>query len=213
MANRKFLYLNIFFIIVIYMVTLYLSNILVFNEEFYLKSFSDQVPEFSILAYLDYKSNFDVVNYFMLILSLILKTVLTSICISLGLLMAIGDVSFRKVFKSVIYSEWVFVLSQIAYLIILVLNSETLVISNVSNYYPLSIISFFGSIEKDLVWLIYPLKSLNIFEVLFTFSFSFFYSRFTNLNYEKTLGVTFVSYFLWLFLWLAFTIFLTILTN
>jgi len=72
-----------------------------------------------------------------------------------------------------------------------------------------SIYSLFYDVDMP-DWLIYPLISFNIFELLYVLSFSFFLSKISQSHLDANLRVVLLSYGGVFFLWIVFVLFLSI---
>ena len=76
-------------------------------------------------------------------------------------------------------------------------------------YYPLSYINFLD-LEKIQPWLIYPLKTINLFEIAYFFVLVYGLWKLLKNKFSKSLEIVAVSYGSGLVIWLGLVMFLTL---
>jgi hypothetical protein len=96
---------------------------------------------------------------------LLIKTSFPTICIFIGLNFKGIRSSYAEIFNIALKAESVFILAHIIQIIVFLSVKKAEVFEDL-NYYPLSLISITGT--KDIYeWLVYPLQSLNLFELTY----------------------------------------------
>jgi len=78
---------------------------------------------------------------------------------------------------------------------------------DLQQYYPLSYINFLD-LSKLQPWLIYPLQTINLFEVAYFFVLVYGLWKLLKNNYWKSFEIVAVSYGTGLFIWIGFVMFL-----
>ncbi|MBL0763795.1 hypothetical protein [Marivirga atlantica] len=82
--------------------------------------------------------------------------------------------------------------------------------SDIQYFAPLSLLSLFENPESLDSWLVYPLKSLNIFELAYIIALSVGIMKIMKKDFNKTLEFTLPVYGSSLVVWLLFITFLSI---
>lgn len=100
-------------------------------------------------------------------------------------------------------------MAQVLYLVNAFFHLDTLTLETASNYYPLTILSYFGT-ENVVQWLQYPLQTLNLFEVAYMVVIGWFLSKQWKEDFVESLAVVVPSYVTGLLLWLVFVTFITL---
>jgi hypothetical protein len=113
------------------------------------------------------------------------------------------------VFKTALVAEVVFIIAQIIYMINLSLHLENLTLATTANYFPFSVLSYFGA-ENVVDWLQYPLQTLNLFEVAYMSVIAWLLSKQWKQDFMESLAIVAPSYVTGLILWLVFVTFLTL---
>lgn len=193
----------------IYIFLTFISNSLFFTEELYYRSFSDQLTIQSIEAFWELQEQYRWLGYVLMPLIVLLKVVFATVCISIGVVLSTIEFKFKTVFKTVLLAEVVFVIAQSIYLINLSFHLDTLTVATVSNYFPFTVLSYFGT-ENVVDWLQYPLQTLNVFEAAYMGLIAWLLSKQWKPNFIESLSVVVPSYGTGLILWLVLVTFLTL---
>jgi hypothetical protein len=88
------------------------------------------------------------------------------------------------------------------------LNDLTL--QNISGYFPLSALGFVGIENVNVQWAIYPLQTLNLFEVAYMGVIGWLLSKQWEEDFAESMLVVLPSYTTGLILWLVFVTFITL---
>lgn len=181
----------------------------ILSAELYVRSLSGQLSFQSIESFLNLQENYQWVGYIFMPLLLLLKMCFAAICISIGIAFLGSDFKFKPIFKATLAAEIVFVGAQIWYTTNLYVNLSALTLQTLSNYYPLSLLSYFGT-EQVVTWLHYPLQTLNLFEIIYVIVISWLLSKKWKPDFVESLSIVFPSYGTGLLLWLALVTFLSL---
>jgi len=193
--------------VVIYSFLAFLSVQYIFTEELYYRSLSDQLTQQNIENLLGITSQYWWIDYLLTPVLLTFKVSYTTICISIGIILSNIEFKFKTIFKVALLAEVVFVIGQILHIVNLSFHSGTLTLETVSNYYPLSVLSYFGA-ENVVQWLQYPLQTLNLFEVVYMVVIGWLLSKQWKEDFMESLAVVVPSYATGLLLWLVFVTFI-----
>lgn len=144
-----------------------------------------------------FKEKYGWIIYIIIPVFSLVKFVLVALCLYIGTLLQEYKVSFNKIFKITIICESVFLLS--TFINFVAFFTKTNLPSGISD--SLSLLRMFNGVTSY-SWLIYPFKTINIFEVLYILSLAFFMRYLTNKNFGKMIIFVLMYYGIGLLLWL-----------
>lgn len=185
------------------------GNQYIFTDQFYYRSFSDQLTAQSLKALLGMKERYAWLGYLTTPVILLLKISFTAICVSIGAVLLTVGFSFRMVFKAAMVAETVFIIAQVFYLINLWQHADALTLESAPNYYPLTVLSWVG-VENAVSWLHYPLQTLNLFELVYIAVLSWLLAGRWKPDFVESLSIVLPSYATGLILWMVLVTFLTL---
>ncbi|PAU92975.1 hypothetical protein CK503_13695 [Aliifodinibius salipaludis] len=196
-------------VVFIYLLFSVIIDQYIFGKEVYIRSFSDQLTQESLEAMLGFQERYWWFGYVFTPLLLLIKLSFATVCISIGTVLSNVEFHFKNIFKVVLLAEVVFIVAQTLYLVNLSFHLDTLTLETASNYYPLTILSYFGT-ENVVQWLQYPLQTLNLFEVAYIVVISWLLSKQWKEDFAESMLVVLPSYATGLILWLVFVAFITL---
>ncbi|SMO69203.1 hypothetical protein [Gracilimonas mengyeensis] len=194
---------------IIYMIFDFISQQYIFSDELYYRSFSEQLGQQNLQAFLDAQSQYWWLSYLLTPLMIALKASFAAVCISIGAVLASVDLKFNRVFKMALVGEVVFICAQIIFLYSLLQNLDTLTVESIAGYYPLSALSLIGIENINAEWAVYPLQIINVFEVMYIGLIAWLLSKQWKPSFVDSLNIVIPSYGLGLLLWLVLVAFLT----
>lgn len=200
------------FVVCIIIFNVFLIHVLnqyILGKEVYLRSYTGRLSSQSIEVFLNLKKQNWWSNYIFFPFILLIKVSFSSICVGIAAVFSNIDFKFKNIFKVSLLAESVFIFAQIIYLINLYIHLDTLTLETVSNYYPLTALSWFGT-EKVVNWLQYPLHTLNAFEILYMIVIAWLLSKQWKEDFMESLALVVPSYGTGLILWLVFVTFITL---
>lgn len=196
-------------LILLYLSLSMVDNAFIFTDDFINRSLSEDFSESVIEALLTNENQFKWIGYALLPVIILLKILFTSFCVTTGAILTDTDFTFKKIFQTASCSEYIFWFSQAIFYLRLILNRDYLTLDNAGNYFPLSLLSYFGT-DNVVSWLHYPLQTLNLFEVFYVLLISWFLSKQWKPNFVESLSIVIPSYGIGLLLWMALVVFLTL---
>ncbi|HHV41650.1 MAG TPA: hypothetical protein GXX72_02225 [Clostridiaceae bacterium] len=119
------------------------------------------------------------------------------------------QITLGKIFKVVIISELVFIVASITKLLWFIFFAGNYTLDDMSFFYPLSLINLFNRAEVATYW-IYPLQTVNIFQVLYVLSLAMGLSRVSSFKKEVADRVVLFTYVPAIAVWIALFMFLSI---
>src|SRR5690625_2164836 len=114
----------------------------IFTDAFLYESLREEFSENVIESLLASGNRFGWVAYAILPIVILFKVLFATVCITIGVILADIDFTFKKIFKSAITSEYVFLTSQTLFSFSLFINRADLTIEISFNYFPFSIHSY-----------------------------------------------------------------------
>jgi hypothetical protein len=112
-------------------------------------------------------------------------------------------VGFIQLWQIVLVSEVVFLFPEIIKLFRFIVFLPNHTTSEIQNYYPLSTLSFFNT-ENLPKKFHYPLKTFNLFEIIYGLLLTFGFQMISKRSFKNSLNVIVFGYGLFLLLWLIF---------
>ncbi len=212
----KLLNINIYFLLVLTISLFLLFNYLfvfsLFNENSYMASYSDQLSTSQIEKILFNQHQYLWVSFIFLFISSLIKFFLISTVLYMGLIIAGQKISFMKIFRVVLISEYIFLIAIFLKFIYFYFIQVIYSLTNVNTFYPLSILNLLDSDLIDKIW-IYPLQILNVFEITYWIILAYSISKLINNNFDKAFKIVLSSYLPSLIVWVVFIMFLTVTLN
>jgi hypothetical protein len=193
----------------LYILIIFLSEYWILTDQFFYENLSVQFSFYAIDDILESRERFWWTVYVVQVIVVICKTLFATLCIFIGVILSDIDFSFKDLFRFVIISEFIFVIAQAIYLINLYVNRAELTFDTMANYFPISMLSFYG-VENVVPWLHYPLQTLNLFEVFYILLISWLLSKQWKPDFVESINIVLPSYGIGLLLWMVLVVFLTL---
>mgnify|MGYP004453431945 FL=1 len=152
-------------------------------------------------------------GYVFIPLFLFLKTQLIAGILGMGSMFYSKVLPHKKLWGIVLKAEFIFILLAFIKIAWLFFSGTDFDIDTIENFQPLSVLSLIGYESVDL-WYRYPLKVINLFEILYCIVLAFLIDRLLK-EKNKNSGILIVtsSYAPTLLLWIAGVMFLTLNLN
>lgn len=138
----------------------------VLTDEVYFNSLSGRITNEKLISLVAGKHKFGFFSYIVVPSILLIKMSLVAFCIYAGLLLTSRTLSFKKVFKIVLFAETAFCASALLKLLLLAFSKEITNLNQLSGFAPLSLFSLFKAHSVP-VWLEYPLQTIDVFQVAY----------------------------------------------
>lgn len=125
----------------------------------------------------------------------------------LGLYLGKYEIRYKQVFEIVLISEFVFFIPLL--IKIIWFSYHPVSMEAVRLFSPLSLFSLFDpdSLQE---WLFYPLKVLNIFEVIYWILLAFLLAKYLKSSLDSMLKIVLGYYVSFLFCWVVFIMFISL---
>lgn len=148
-------------------------------------------------------------KFALIFIIVLVRSSLVALCLSIGLLFydMERNLGFKKLFNVALTGELILVLVGFFKIFYFVFFKENYSFQDIQEFSPLSYISFLD-ITKIEPWLIYPLQTLNLFEVGYFFVLVYGLHRLLNNKYWRSFEIVALSYGTGLTIWVGIVMFL-----
>lgn len=187
------------------------SQTTLINEIVFFNTFSEQLTYERSMELFHKMRSFAWVSYVITPLMLLLKFSVLSVLLYIGVFFSDlhKEISLIKIFKVVIISESVFITASILKLLWFIFFAGNYTLDDMRFFYPLSLINLFSRPEVAPYW-IYPLQTVNLFQLVYVFLLAIGLSRISSIKREAADKVVLATYFPSILVWVALIMFLTI---
>ena len=203
-------FLAFIIICILYLLLVYINNKILLNDDFY-TNLEENYSNQSILIIKKVQTSFGLITYFSIPFFLIVKVLLVSVVLGIGTNLGKSEIKLDTIFKSVLVSEFVFVLYSFIQKLRFYDEVRDISLQELVTYSPLSILSLIGYENVQAQWAIYPLQKINLFEVFYIALIAFLISKQAGSKFSVVFSLLFPPYSIALFLWITLVAFLTFL--
>ena len=199
--------------ILLFFLSLYLLITAIYNEfiltnKLYLNSLASQLTIDQINNIIIFKEKFGWITYIVNILVFLIKINFTTFCLLIGLFFAGINISYKKILKVVLITEFIFIINTGIRLILIHYNDFS-TLEEIQHFMPFSLYSLFSP-KAVPEWLTYPLSILNVAELLYWFLLAFGLNLLLKTSYLKSFKIVLTSYGTGLLLWVVLIIFIQV---
>ena len=211
----KFYLLISFFFILIGMITKSLLNL----DNLLIDSLSSSYSYEQINEYLNFQKKWEWFSYLIIPILLLIKMSIIASIIYIGAFFhSKAKVTFKQLFNAVVKAEFVFLGVGVLKIIWFYFFQTNYTLEDLQYFYPLSALNIVGYKGLD-TWFIYPLQTLNLFELAYWFLLAYYVGKIASPtknkeenNYPIDFGLKIVasSYGSALLLWIVVVMFFTL---
>jgi len=196
----------------IYNTVIFLSNYFLLTSEFYHSSFSEQLTYEQIDVLVQDGEKWEWLGYIISPTLILLKLSIISLCLNIGLYFVINKLDFKSVFKVALIAEFIFIIPSIFKLLWFATFEASYNISDIQLFSPLSALSIFdeAAVQQNQSWLVYPLQTLNLFEVAYWLLLAKGVSEVIKKDFTESFELVMASYGTGLVLWIVTIMFITV---
>lgn len=201
----------LFIIIILYIFVSYLTNKFLSLEDLIYGFYSEQFAKEQIEQIIQNKEKWSWINYAIIPVLILIRGSLVALCLNVGLFFydTENKIKFKQLFRIALLGEFVLVLVGFVKLLYFLFIKTDYTLQDIQQFYPLSYINFLD-IENLEPWLIYPLQTINLFEIAYFFVLVYGVHKLLKNNYWKSFEITAASYGTGLVIWLGLVMFLTL---
>lgn len=190
---------------------IWLSKSILINEIVFYNTYSEQLTYDRSLKLFEQLKSLSWISYAFTPIVLLIKFSLISFVLYIGIVFfnKHDKVSLGSVFKIVIASEVIFVVSTVVKFLWFYLFAGNYDLNDLGFFYPLSLINIFKSSDVARFW-VYPLQMVNLFHLIYLFLLSFGLINVCKIKRSDSEKIVLLSYLPAVVLWVALLMFLTI---
>lgn len=179
-----------------------------YNSTIFYNTYAEQLTAERTQKMYDSAKKWQWLSFILMPLLLFFKICYNSFWLTTGSLLTNDDNSFKKCYNVSLKAEYIFVLLLLVKFIWLMLFKP---VNNLQDlgFMPGSVLNLFDS-SKVSKWLIYPLQTINIWEVLFCAIGTSMYSIEFNISKTKAAKLFCIPYLIGLFIWILIVVFITL---
>ena len=187
------------------------SQTTLINEIVFFNTFSEQLTYERSMELFHRMRSFAWVSYVVTPAMLLVKFSALSVLLYVGVFFndLHKEITMGKIFKVVIVSELVFIAASIIKLLWFIFFAGNYILDDMSFFYPLSLINLFSRAEVASYW-IYPLQTVNIFQVVYVLLLALGLSRISTIKREAADKVVLATYVPGIVVWVVLIMFLSI---
>ncbi|QXP63262.1 hypothetical protein [Polaribacter sp. HaHaR_3_91] len=204
--------LNIFLILVILTIILTLiSNKFLNFQELTYSFYAEQLSQKQIEKLLKNQQNWNWVIYLIIPLLIFLRANLVAFCLSIGIFFydLENKVKFNQLLKITLIGEYIILSVGYFKFIFFYFIVRKFTLQEFQQFYPLSYTNLL-SLEKIEPWLVYPLQTINLFEIGYFFVLVYGLHKLLKNKFLKSFEIVAVSYGTGLLIWIVAIMFLTL---
>lgn len=192
-----------------YVLNTYILSELIITKDLYYQSYSEQVTYEQIDAYVEATEKWKWIGYLVIPLTLLIKISFVAFCLNIGTLLTSIKISFKKLFQIVLIAHSTFAFASFIKGIWLLFFIDVNTLQDAQLFYPLSLLNFFPH-DKLEAWFIYPLQTINLFEMAYWLIIAKGLQMVLNRTYFDMFKLVVSSYGVGLLVWMVIVVFLSI---
>lgn len=187
----------------------FLLKYLLINEEIYYNTFIDKLSIDQVEEFIDSQKKWEWLGYVLIPLFLLIKIYIVAAVLDLGCFFFDREIKYSRLFNLVVRAEFIFLLVIILKIVWFYVFQQDYSLEDLQYFYPLSVLSIIGYSEIE-TWFIYPLQTLNLFEMLYWVVLAYLIGKAVKISTSKSLAVVASSYGVALVIWVVTIMFLTL---
>jgi len=198
-------------IVLVELLILWVSQTVLIDEIIFFNTYSEQLTYELSMEIFSAMRSYSWISYAILPILLLLKFSTLSVLIYIGAFFSDlhKDITLGKIFKVVVISEIVFVVASVIKVLWFILFAGNYTLDDMNFFYPLSLINLFSRSEVASYW-VYPLQTVNIFQVFYVLLLAFGLSRIGSVKKISVDRIVLSTYVPAMAVWIAMILFLTI---
>jgi hypothetical protein len=207
--NNSFVFIVLTFILLL---VAFLFNYLINVNNLVYNFYSEQFAQEQIEQLLENKQKWSWVGYAIIPLLILIRTSLVAVCLSVGLFFYENEdkePKFSQLFRVALVGEFILALVGFFKFFYFAFIKTEYTLQDAQQFYPFSYTNFLD-ISKIEPWLVYPLQTLNLFEIGYFFVLVYGLHKLLQNKYTKSFEIVAVSYGTGLLIWLGLVMFLTL---
>lgn len=199
------------YIILVNFLFILLAKYLLNEEELIIESYREYFGNNDIEKLITFHKKWEWLGYAIIPLTILIRSCLVTFCLSIGMFFydMENKLKFKQFFRIALFGEFVLMFIGFVKIFYFLLIKTEYTLEDIQQYYPLSYINFLD-IKNLEPWLIYPLQTINLFEIGYFFVLVYGIHNLLQNKYWKSFEMVAVSYGTGLAIWVGFVMFLTL---
>jgi hypothetical protein len=192
----------------IFLVSYFLKEVFVTKELVY-NYYSTQLSYAQIETIISTNQKYAWLGYLFIPIIYFIKLALITLCLYTGILLSNAKtLSFSKIFSAVVLADILFLIPGVIKIFWFSFQRDY-TLEDLQYFMPGSLLNLFNPKEIE-PWLVYPLQSINIWEVAFWFALAYELKEYFQEDYTKSFSTVMASYGSGFLIWVVFVVFLTL---
>lgn len=185
------------------------KDLLHFDKLLY-NSLAEKLTNEQIQSFFSLQKKWQWLGYVFFPLFILLKTTVIASIVYIGVFFfSKNETAFKRIWDCMLQAEFIFLLVPIIKTIWFYFFQANYTLEDIQYFYPLSALNITG--HKGLEpWLVYPLQTVNLFELAYIIYLSYQIGQLTKTNIDNGLKIVGSSYVPALLLWVTVIMFFTI---
>lgn len=189
-----------------------ITNSLLVSDTLYFNTFAEQLTYEQIENLISYGKKWKWLGYLLIPILVGFKIILVTICLSIGMFFITNHFNFKELFGAALVAEFVFLIPSILKILWFTFFKTDYNLIDLQLFYPLSALSLFDetAVQQNQPWLVYPLQTLNLFEISYWLLLAKGVSEVIKKDFTKSFELVMASYGTGLVLWVVTIMFITV---
>ena len=197
------------FLILFYIINTELPRYILNTDVLFYNSLSEKLSQEKVIEIIDLQQKLLWVGYLLIPVLIFIKCILIATVLYIGIAFTAAKIGFRQLLNITVKGEFIFLLVTLIKIIWFYFFQVNYKLEDIQYFYPLSALNIIGYNGLD-TWLLYPLQTLNLFEVAYIIYLSNQIGYLTKTNADNGLKIVGYSYVPALFLWVCVVMFFTL---
>ncbi|OYU67086.1 MAG: hypothetical protein CFE22_06315 [Cytophagaceae bacterium BCCC1] len=187
----------------------YFNKTEILSDELIYNFYSTQLSYSQIKELLANQEKYQWIGYLIIPITYFIKISLITLCLYTGILLSNSKtLSFSKIFSAVVLADILFLIPGVVKIFWFSFQPDY-TLEDLQYFMPGSLLNLFNPKEIE-PWLVYPLQSINVWEVAFWFALAYELKAYFQDDFAKSFGTVMASYGSGLVIWIVFVVFLTL---
>lgn len=188
--------------------TYYINNE-IFTDIAIVDFYYDQLSMNQIESLIQNMRKYQWLGYTLIPIIYFIKISLITLCVYTGILLSnIKSLGFSGIFSAVVLADILFLIPGVIKIFWFSFQPDY-TLEDLQYFMPGSLLNLFNPKEIE-PWLVYPLQSINVWEVAFWFALAYELKAYFQDDFAKSFGTVMASYGSGLVIWIVFVVFLTL---
>ena len=196
------------FISLLYVLFSVLLNEFIIKDNLYYQTLGEQLARERIEEFLEFKHKWDWIAYLIIPVILFFKFLFVALCLETGSILQGYKTSFKQMFHIAMFAELVFLFAQILKTIVIALTK----IKDLNELQYIASFSLLNIIDNKNIdpWYIYPLYTINIFEIIYWLFLAFILKTLLQKEYTRMIKFVLSTYGVGLLILIAVVMFINV---